>query len=715
MSNLAINDAGEVLAFDGKAWKPAQMAENDAGQRLVFDGAAWQPLDKIVGQSKGGQAQGRSDALAGAVASGATFGTADEIGASVRAALPGFSNWMMSKSAFERSLDPNAKSQTVSSAATYEQRREEELARMRAQSAANKEAYPTLMTAGEIGGNVLGTAALSMVPGARALVTGGGGSGLVANSIRGGLTGMALGGAQGFAEGEGGFENRARNAVLPAMFGGAVGAAAPTVAKGVGYVYDRAAPPLLRWLADKADDLAPRVSGRSQSLSAAAPDDGPGIIKDSWLARASESMSNKADSIDEQVANKYLSQVLRGRNSVDATEAAINRPGGDWMIADANKATKRAAFSTQANSDDAAQLMSERFLERNQRAGTTFKQAVPGAPDPARAEDFLAAYKTAEGSKIYDPVLRGNQPVNISPEMEALMQRPSIKKAFDTVDEWAAEEGRRFTQAERLHMVKQALNANAQAKMGTGGPVNKNLVNNTANEWEQALWNANKGIKDADAAYAKIAGLHEDWFKRGQSFAARGRGEAAQNASPEALAEVLRGATPQQRQVFQAGVAAEMRRIASDGGAATRRLAKVLGDGEEGINRLTEALGPERAQAVLQSGNARLAQAETFTDVMRGSPTAERTMALARDADLMPPAGGDATSLLRWLRDTAAKLDTPTEAGRRRLAEILTTMDKEEQRAALAAIRQLQQQQRTQTFKPGVTGSAAATMTPSDR
>jgi hypothetical protein len=45
MSNLAINDAGEVLAFDGKEWKPAPVAANDKGQRTAFDGREWRPLD----------------------------------------------------------------------------------------------------------------------------------------------------------------------------------------------------------------------------------------------------------------------------------------------------------------------------------------------------------------------------------------------------------------------------------------------------------------------------------------------------------------------------------------------------------------------------------------------------------------------------------------------------------------------------------------------
>lgn len=56
MSNLAINDAGEVLAFDGKEWKPAPVAQNDKGDRMAFDGKEWRSLSdgKAAAKPSGG-------------------------------------------------------------------------------------------------------------------------------------------------------------------------------------------------------------------------------------------------------------------------------------------------------------------------------------------------------------------------------------------------------------------------------------------------------------------------------------------------------------------------------------------------------------------------------------------------------------------------------------------------------------------------------------
>lgn len=44
MSNVAVNDAGEVMVLQGSEWRPAPIAQNDAGARMYYDGTAWQPV-----------------------------------------------------------------------------------------------------------------------------------------------------------------------------------------------------------------------------------------------------------------------------------------------------------------------------------------------------------------------------------------------------------------------------------------------------------------------------------------------------------------------------------------------------------------------------------------------------------------------------------------------------------------------------------------------
>ncbi len=197
---------------------------------LIPSGAA-EPYDP---QKHGAliQAQGRSDALGGAVGRGVAMGGGDELAASIRAAAPGLSNWMMRGPALQRdaSIGGSPAPRTVSAAPTYDERYAEELAKFRGQSAADDAAYPALTMAGKVAGGVAGTAAISQAPVLRGLMTPAGG--LLANTAKGVATGGILGGAQGFAEGEGGLDERLKGAKEGAIVGGAVGGAIPAVLGG---------------------------------------------------------------------------------------------------------------------------------------------------------------------------------------------------------------------------------------------------------------------------------------------------------------------------------------------------------------------------------------------------------------------------------------------------------------------------------------------------
>jgi hypothetical protein len=54
MTNLAINDKGEAVFYDGQEWKPATVAQNDKGERMVFDGRGWQQLGEGPGMLRRG-------------------------------------------------------------------------------------------------------------------------------------------------------------------------------------------------------------------------------------------------------------------------------------------------------------------------------------------------------------------------------------------------------------------------------------------------------------------------------------------------------------------------------------------------------------------------------------------------------------------------------------------------------------------------------------
>lgn len=44
MTGIAVNDAGDVMTFQGGRWQPAPTAQTGRGERVYYDGSAWQPV-----------------------------------------------------------------------------------------------------------------------------------------------------------------------------------------------------------------------------------------------------------------------------------------------------------------------------------------------------------------------------------------------------------------------------------------------------------------------------------------------------------------------------------------------------------------------------------------------------------------------------------------------------------------------------------------------
>lgn len=721
MSNLAINDAGDVLAFDGKEWKPAPTAQNDAGEKVVYDGSTWKPLGALVAAQKASKPQDTSAMDRSAVSRGLSFGSSDEIGSAVRAtvgpAVRSVMDWARSGS--DPNNDPmglNAsydKSQIAqgSQAPTWGQRYEEELARTRAQAKVDKADSPNRTMAGEIVGNVAGTAALTALPVVGPLFRGG--AGLAGNMIKGGIGGAALGGAQGFNEGEGGFVNRAYNAAIPAAIGLGAGVALPVVGKGIGAAYEKVAPWVLNKTGAIADKFAQQVP--LKSLSAAAPE-GTMVAQDGLASKIAGGARGLAQGIEEDAAIKRLAQAIASGKGVEQARAKLAALGEGGFIADTGKATERLANVGYLTSDDAADKYVAAYGARDRGTGQRFINAMgdqANVPNMFDAQQFLTKYRSTEGSKIYDPVLRGGQ-FNVSPEMDELLKVPAVKKAMEKVIADGAENGIEVGAAEAAHMVKQQLNKNVDAAFQSGNAVNKDFVRQIGDKWEQALWKANPAIKEADTAYAKVASLYdpktgEGWLKRGSDFMKTGQGDAAVNVSPAALAADLPGATPEQMLVFRAGSSNVMRDAAMSGPETTRRLAKTISDNEIMQQKLTEIYGPARAQELMKRSMAEREYAASRGRVTAGSQTAERAAALARETALspVPTSGGDLGRIWDFVKDTLAKTDRASGPVRSRLADLLANPNAAANAETLSLVEALlKRQAAAPRLSPGVAGAA---------
>ncbi len=172
------------------------------------------PFDDLIPQAKAAQASNpfadlvpkpsvTADSVVRSLASGASFGLADEFSAMMDAATHG----VLGRGA---------------AAPTYGERYDQNLVKERGQDKAFAEAHPYVNAAGNVvGGVASAVGAAPFLPGALTSV----GPSAIANVAKTTLGGAALGGAQGFGEGEG-IDDRLGRAGIGATIGGAVGAAA---------------------------------------------------------------------------------------------------------------------------------------------------------------------------------------------------------------------------------------------------------------------------------------------------------------------------------------------------------------------------------------------------------------------------------------------------------------------------------------------------------
>ena len=660
-----------------------------------------------------------SDGMAKSFGQGATMGFGDELAASVRSAVPDFSNWMMRGPSLQRDASiggPNPEPQTVSTAPTYDQRYDDELAKERQAMKEFTAQNPKLALGSEVAGNVVGGVAMSAIPGVGALFRGGGGLG--GNIVKGAVGGGVLGGAQGFGQGEGGFDQRLRNAGMGAMVGASAGATLPILAKGAEIIYKKAAPALLNKIAGVADKYTTQVP--LKSLSAAAPD-GAVVPQDSLALKIADKTRGWAGNIEEDAAMSRLAKAVSGSGGVDKARGKLAALGDDAFIADANKGTERLANVGYLTSDDAADKYVSAYTTRDARTGKRFIAAMgedANVPNISDAQRFLKEYKSAKGSQIYDPILRGDEKFNISPAMQDILERPgsSAREVLDRMMVEADKHGVDLPVAEALHRVKRTLNADAkQSVIGGGASIQKDFVAKAGNNFERELYAANPQIQAADETYAKIANLSNPekgngYLERGYKFLKQGISPEAVEASPAGLAVKLAEATPEQALTYRVGTSNNMIDAAKSGPEPTRRLAKAIATNEILQEKLAQNYGPAQAAELIKRSRAELDFSAAKNRVTAGSPTAERAVALAREAGLTPPPSGSVgMATLNWLGDAFKKMDAESGPVRSRLADLLANPDRKVNAETLSLVEELLKRQAMMpNLSTGVAGAAGA-------
>lgn len=647
-------------------------------------------------------AQGRSDALASAIGQGATFNFGDEATAAVRATLPSFSDWMMSGPALQREGDAPV-SQETSKAGSWRERYESELAKTRGQMEANREAYPAMTTAGEIGGNVA-TTALALPAAATSVAPR-----LLPNMLKMGATGAGLGALGGYGAGEGEGE-RIGNAIVSGGVGGVLGAALP-VAGMAGRAAMETAPG--RWLSERVVSPSTRaIAGLLEgpqpmrSLSAAAPDGSAGVTGP--LGQLADSTANQART---GAMDRIATAMQRGRLDPSQVGRRLNELGPEAMLADVDPQLLSAARMANTMPGETRSIAKILLEGRDRQAGPRLSAAFAGPDNPPPSHTMLKgmdAHRSAVGSDVYG-AMRGEK-LKVSTDMQDLRRVPAVRDAIAAIEADAASTGTRLSPMEIAHRVKQKLNDTAEAAFASGKPINKADLRGVADRWEKAFWSANPAAREADTAYAQAASL-PDFYGAGRSLLSRGTSEKATDVSAPALADLLLNANGRQQTAARVGATNAARETALEGTRPARALAKRVHESAPVRDKLVELYGPQRATQIMRQAEAEGVFADTSNEILRGSKTADKIAEVldAGGAQLRASSSGLSARVLEKLDAVVNRLAGPNEAVRNQIGHATLNPDARSNRELLAAIADiLAKRSRGNPGQIGLASSAAS-------
>lgn len=615
------------------------------------------------------------DNLIRSVASGATFGASDEFAAAADAAT---------QPVLGRGSD----------AGTFSERYGKNINTERARDRQFRADNPIASTVANVGGSLLSTLALGRAVPSLVPWMGGGGGPMLARMARGGVGGATIGGAAGFASGEGGLDERLQSAGEGAKLGGAIGVAAPPVMSALGAgarVVAETTPG--RWVADQAagvargfgkvaDKLTPRAP--AQSGSAAAPEGGQPIPQDSLPARVSEVARSSADDISGQsVARRgAVERLVRrlerdqitpqqfademGRLGEDAAPFLAGGPNVRMLAKTTARLPGKGMGVAEEGAKTEARSIGPRMMgevERSVAPDTKFFTAFEKQAQQ-RADDAKKAYRAAmdDGLKVSGDMAYIEKTV------------PAVQQARARLEAEAQRLGIKLDPTDLADKIKQTLNAEAAAQYGPGFHPAKKMIADAADRWEDALWKANPKLKAASDMYAansRVMGALDE----GRKFLIGGTGEQGTRNAADAIAAQFKTMSTQEQEAFRVGVASAIREKLMAGPDAARAFAKQLDQSGLLREKLVEIVGPVNAERIFNMAGKEMKRAQGWRGVTGGSDTMWNAAAVADEGlptALNPARGGGPWSRMwDYAFDRFSQGMRGNEAVRGELAQIL--------------------------------------------
>ena len=418
------------------------------------------------------------------------------------------------------------------------------------------------------------------------------GVGVAGRMLIGAGTGAAMTALPEFAEGEGGFFNRAAN-VSPVStgIGAAMGGLAPVAGAGAGA------------LVRGAQNMKRGVGGFSGAAS-------------QKVARS----LNRAESSGEDI-QKYLADL-----------------GPEGMVADIPGSPQKVAQGLASMQGEGSDILQRNIRDRSDGAGGRIEETMsrhidePEAAFKKRIE--LAEERSSILGPMYDAATASEQTFKVDALRSGIAfigkdAASNVKKRLNTALKDLGADG--DVSAERLHNARTALSeAMYKAKIKGEGGVVRNLK--PIIEDVDARLDEIPGYLDARTGYANNKEIERAVDAGRKAFT----GGATTALSPKMLSEALGKMSPAQRDAYKKGareyVSALMGTSSNDAAAAWREFGK-----NWNAEKLRVIVGEEDATEITRRLLAEKEFSKTRSAVMEGTQTSQRTEAREALADIREP------------------------------------------------------------------------------
>ncbi len=531
-----------------------------------------------------------------------------------------------------------------SNAPDFSQRYAENLAKTQAQSKQTQAQYPYGSNIAKVAGNaaVMGP----LVAGAPAAFGAGEGP-LIGRTLIGAGTGGAIGGADAAVKGE--------DIGTGAMIGAGTGAAAPVLGGAIGAV---------------AKQLTPADTGLLSGVN-------PMAVK--WAKRALISDGATPESV-ESAFNRMGPQAFLaefGPNTKGLTSAAAGMPGS-------GKAEIIQGFETRAAQESGV-------------INKSLDNAFGPSTNVPKYVDFLEKQRKSAADPLYEAFR--NTEIPMTPQLEGVLSRPSVKEAMPAAARLAEDEGRPIMNsaghptAETYDYIKRALDDKAraagfgtnQARVLTGlkreltSAIDNHPDPNVAGVWKQA---------------------RQEYSDRSSILDALEQGQNWRKIHKDELPSVIEGYSGPEKSAFMQGMRSDIADIAEStkrGDTTSRNLFLAPANqekaatliGQDKANELVQAMANSADRSANRSlviGNSQTQPRQEMGKML--TPNPEDTL-MARVRSKYSPHVTPGGLIPKSLEEAAtARQAAQFEEGRNALAKILMQQGPEAQNHALALLNQ---------------------------